>query len=167
MDRCPTCGGRRVTWSPARIIEAAQSWAETHGAPPSASQWYAAGPNHPNNATVFNVFGSWNAMIAAAGFEPRGVGGQRPVRWTREACESALFEWAFAHGRVPRARDWKVSGPDHPAEQTIRKVYGSWNAFVVAAGYEPKVKYRTVEGYARQAGAAARDRDERGRLVTA
>ena len=163
-DRCPTCGGRFVTWAPHRIIETAQKWAREHGEPPKQRDWSPAGPFHPAPRTVRDAFGSWNAMILAAGLDPRQRGGRNP-NWTREAAEQALLEWVFRHGRIPQKRDWKPAADGRPTADQVVLLYGSWNAFIVAAGYEPTRRYRTTEGYYRQAGAALRDRDELGRLA--
>ena len=40
-------------------------------------EWDRAGADHPCRATVSRVFGSWNAAIQAAGFQPRGPGQSR------------------------------------------------------------------------------------------
>lgn len=165
-DRCPTCGGRRVTWSPDRILDAAHEWAKVHGEPPKRRDWAtgARGPNYPGTRTVSDVFGSWNAMIEAAGFAPRQRGG-RDREWTRAAATQALFEWVFAHGRLPQKRDWRPSRPDRPSSDQMVLLFGSWNAFLASAGYEPLRKMRSLESYHRQAGAALRDRTKDGAFV--
>ena len=157
--RCPECGGVLATWHRAAILDACRAWVERHGEPPTGRKWARASAVNPANTTVREVFGSWNAMIEAAGFAPR-----QPVRsrvWSRAEVLHAFTVWAFEHGGdMPRYQDW---GPRRdlrfPPSESVVSLFGSWNAGVVAAGYEPRVKHRTVDAYRRQAGAVARHRD--------
>jgi hypothetical protein len=64
-------------WTPDTIVYAICLWHRKHQSPPVTSQWEHAGENHPSHQTVRRVFGSWNAGIAAAGFQPRPRG--RPL----------------------------------------------------------------------------------------
>lgn len=85
---------RRVKWSRAEILAAAQEWERKHGEPPRvcdwnpsihrrdarvllarAHRWLVCASRvddgvYPWPSTVQVVFGSWNAMIRAAGFAP-------------------------------------------------------------------------------------------------
>lgn len=87
-ERCARCAtAYRTFWTREKIVEAIQRWAATHdGVPPTAKRWnkgQARRFGHPEWAremeqfgapTVYSVqdlFGSWNAAIAAAGFSPR------------------------------------------------------------------------------------------------
>jgi hypothetical protein len=79
-------GMRHPTWTPERIIAAIQQWAREHdGEPPAKTQWSRRntrggvvpgkpGSTRPSPRHVARAFGSWNAAIAAAGFEPRTKG---------------------------------------------------------------------------------------------
>lgn len=154
-SRCPTCGGRYVTWTPVKIIEACQEWARRHdGVPPAAKDWNRSAPWHPSPTAVYRHFGSWNRMIAAAGFKPRVQGGQS--RCTREYAEAALFEWRFTHGRLPTMREWRLPAEGRPTCHQAVRLFGSWNAFLVACGYGPVKKYRSVHGYRSQAAAVTK-----------
>jgi DNA-binding CsgD family transcriptional regulator len=76
---CIKCAGEHyAVWTREAIIFAIQEWADEHGGiPPSAADWLRAhalsGPvpvvNH-----VLRRFGTWNAAIRAAGFEPHPTG---------------------------------------------------------------------------------------------
>lgn len=74
--RCPACAAdlRRI-WTPEAIILAIQDWAHEHNdEPPRAHpDWAKSGDCHPSVSYVQEIFGSWNAAIAAAGFEPTPV----------------------------------------------------------------------------------------------
>lgn len=100
-ERCLPCGAifngqQQTIWTRERIISLIQEWAAEHdGDPPATPDW---NPNlarrmndedrairfesrsyrWPWSTNVILVFGSWNAAIAAAGFQPRvanGAGG--------------------------------------------------------------------------------------------
>jgi hypothetical protein len=137
-------------WTPDRIIDAAQQWAAAHGRPPRSKDWRRAAPENPAYPTVIELFGRWNVMMVAAGFEAKRSG--TVVPWTREQALQALFEWRFAHGRLPRYEDWRCSSPHRPGAWQMQILFGSWNAAIVAGGYAPRVPRKTVLGYQRQAG---------------
>lgn len=78
----------RREWNRGEIIAAILYWNIKYGRPPSAADWNVAERrgNHearlarfydgwwPHVNTVRHHFGSWNAAIKAAGFEPLSVG---------------------------------------------------------------------------------------------
>lgn len=111
--RCPTCAaierGKDITiWTEERVISAIQDWNATYGEPPAIPDWnpYAARYELVDEArakrwerdrgrwpwftSVVYRFGSWNAAIRAAGFEPRvsGGGGGNTCRRRNVNCES-------------------------------------------------------------------------------
>jgi len=65
-----TVGAQQV-WSRAQIIECAREWAATHGRPPRTTDWQfacsGADDHRPATPTVYRLFGSWTAMVDAAG----------------------------------------------------------------------------------------------------
>lgn len=87
---CKECAPRaNRLWPKERIIKKIKEWAERYGEPPTSEDWnpslvrwrgghnataiserFSAG-EWPWAITVRTRFGSWNAGIAAAGFEPR------------------------------------------------------------------------------------------------
>jgi hypothetical protein len=58
-------------------IRGVQEWAEEYGRQPSASAW-ARARRRPHLWDINTLFGSWNALIEAAGFEP--VSGGKTVK---------------------------------------------------------------------------------------
>lgn len=92
---------RKTVWPADALITAIREWNALYGEPPAVLDW------NPNKArangyeeralrfedddrwpwftTVVHRFGSWNAGIRAAGFEPRvaGGGGNNVQRWPR------------------------------------------------------------------------------------
>ena len=47
-----------------------------------------------------------------------------------------LQAWAHEHGRPPTLEEWRRAGARHPSAATVRRLFGSWNAALVAAGFE-------------------------------
>lgn len=74
---------RPGSWSEPMIIEAIQAWAAEHGRAPLYKDWERAGPTWPASSAAAHRFGSWNAAIRAAGFEPRHHGFRRRPRPVR------------------------------------------------------------------------------------
>lgn len=77
---CVACApGYYKTWTPDAVALAIQEWADNNGGiPPSANDLFRAralgDETVPAVNTVINVFGSWNAGVIAAGFEPHAIG---------------------------------------------------------------------------------------------
>lgn len=144
--RCPTCGGRTV-WPRDRIIKAAQEFAALNGdEPPAAADWRASTWQHPSDSIVRKVFGTWNAMIAAAGFQPRRPGAPR-AKWSREQVAYLITVWRFEHGELPSYKDWCRAAPGRPTSSQLQRMYGSFNAAIVHAGYEPFNRRRSDVSY--------------------
>lgn len=72
--RCIGCSWRHQRensrWTQEAIVAALRRWNDEHGQPPTATQWIAGGEWWPTRTTVRGRWGTWNAAIAAAGFEP-------------------------------------------------------------------------------------------------
>lgn len=96
----------RTKWTRDLIVVRIREWAELHGEPPSVLDWSpydARRVNDESRATRFeraagywpwfmsvvDRFGSWNAGIVAAGFEPRAVGGTRENQRRRRNVRAA------------------------------------------------------------------------------
>lgn len=108
--RCTRCNGVFVgeanrIWTRESILAAVRKWAVMYGSPPAMPDWDAwfarnmlhdedrarrsheVGSHWPSVTTVVRAFGTWNAAIAAAGFEPRaphGGGNQQRKRSVSE-----------------------------------------------------------------------------------
>jgi DNA-binding XRE family transcriptional regulator len=76
-------------------------------------------------------------------------------RWNKEACISKAWAWAEKFGDPPAAINWNPAGlkqrgrehlleawasDDWPSLATVQRLFGSWNAFMAAAGYTPRLK---------------------------
>lgn len=95
--RCAHCngvkqGGQNLRWASEALTAAIREWVSEYGEPPAISDWSPiaarslndeararrfedAGGRWPWFTLVVRRFGSWNAGIRAAGFEPRVSGG--------------------------------------------------------------------------------------------
>lgn len=156
--RCPLCGGRKITWTPRTCLAAVSAWVAEYGKPPTADGWRLATPHTPSSTTVLRVFGSWNAMIMQAGFEPRHRGqwkkGQR--MFSREQILSAIYLFRYENGRLPLYSDWDHAVEGRPTSHQVVRVFGSWNSAIVAAGYTPNRPRRSPEGYRNLTGSVTR-----------
>ena len=133
--RCPCCGAKVQTWPAWKIVEAARAWHEKYGRSPRANEWNNGTPEHPTKATVWHMFGSWNRMLQAARLPKNKPGSQ--ATWTKETVRAAYLDWLFTHNRWPTQREWRQGTPTHPAESTVRELFGSWKAGMEFAGYAP------------------------------
>lgn len=135
---CPHCGRQKPQWTPEAIVKAARRWWQEYQRSPRSTEWEHAKTYYPTRATVMSVFESWNAMLRTA---------KLPIvqrkQWTQEDCIQALFEDTFRRGRVPLQSEWNYTDREHdrPTNYTIRNHFGTWNTFLVAAGYQPTKKW--------------------------
>lgn len=129
---CPECGQRLPPWTPQQILKACVDWYVEHGEQPAANDWRKASYKHPTNATVIRLFGSWNAMIEAAGFKPRSNSDRT---WTEDQVIAVMLDFLFAHNRWPTSAEWWRAEPGRPCTVTISKLFGSWENAKRATGY--------------------------------
>lgn len=163
MKRCPHCGGKPATWSTEKVLDAARAYHARYRVAPTAEAWRRSSPKNPASTTVRALFGTWNEMIRQAGFKPRPAHAPPPETvWSRDQVTQLIYLFRFTHGRLPSWRDWKTADPYRPTSNQVTRLFGSWNAAMVAAGYEHEARGsggRTRAGYQRQAGAATRLRE--------
>lgn len=146
-ERCPTCG-HRTTWTKPAIFSALHTWVKEHGEPPTVAQWLASSPFTPNSKTCQRMFGSWNNMMREAGLTTRSRGrNKRVVQFTRKQIVAVIFEFRFAHGRLPMYEDWIHPAEGRPTAGQVERAFGSWNSAIVAAGYAPRKPRRSDDGY--------------------
>lgn len=77
-----------------------------------------------------SVFGSWNEALQTAGLELNKKQG-----YTREELLDEIHRIADVTGRTPREIDLSEHG--EITKRPFSRVFGSWNAALEAAGYEP------------------------------
>lgn len=116
--RCVRCsaiknGQNRKRWTRAAIIQAMQDWANRYGEPPAGADWNSTQARYelrdesravryecesaagrcPHVSSVVRAFGSWNAALAEAGFEPRAPhGGHGNAQRRRTASTTKLAQ---------------------------------------------------------------------------
>ncbi|CAB4173873.1 hypothetical protein UFOVP1186_10 [uncultured Caudovirales phage] len=153
-DRCPTCGSRYAQWTPEKLKAAAVEWFNKTGRPPTADDWARATVRNPTRRTVYSHFASWPVFIRECGMTPLSD----RVEWTREMVVDAMFRWRYLHGELPRSGEWNTRGlaDGFPARSTVRRLFGSWNAGIVAAGYMPRRSLRSAQGYRAVASATSK-----------
>ena len=97
------------------------------------------------------------------------VAGEAKTRWTRQALLLAIRAWARQYGEPPATPDWNPTRAarlhdegricrfregDWPHSESVVREFGSWNAGILAAGFEPRAPHGG-------AGNAARRRNQR------
>jgi hypothetical protein len=55
--------------------------------------------------------------------------------WTRDQIVAAIQAWAERTGQPPTANEWRQQRPSRPTTRRVIRVFGSWNAAIVAAGF--------------------------------
>ena len=134
---------RQRRWSPPEVLDAARDWAHTHGRPPRLDEWrhVASDGSHPSTTPVLNAFGTWNAMLQAAGLAVTHR------TWTRRQILDALRGWIATHGHAPTMNDWRRAEPPNlfPTTACVADHFGSWNAMLAAADVAPNRRYWTRE----------------------
>lgn len=126
----------RRSWSREQIVTVLREETNRLGHVPRKHDWERSTTNHPNQQIVRMVFGTWNAAVAAATLPPNRPGPPPGVvgSWSREQIITALREETNRRGHVPRGRGWKRVDRHHPSLDTVRRVFGTWNAALAAAG---------------------------------
>lgn len=87
MAATATATAGRRTWTDELVLDALQRWCRDHAGAPRAVDWRKAAPGRPQVKVVIEMFGSWNAGLAAAGLEVRRPG--RPAAdVSLEVCDA-------------------------------------------------------------------------------
>lgn len=94
--------------------------------PPSAIDMREEGQY--SDVTYQNRFGSWEAALEAAGFEPTGM------IYSEEKLLADLREMGQELGRPPSSGEMRTEGP-HSAK-TYQRRFGSWAGALDAAGFD-------------------------------
>lgn len=71
-------------------------------------------------------------------------------RWDRETIIYAIELWHRRYLRTPTKNEWMNAGTDHPCHQTVRRVFGTWNAGIRAAGFAPRPRGRQKTQWSRR-----------------
>lgn len=58
--------------------------------------------------------------------------------WTPPKIVAAITAWREAHGRAPRAIDFRRASLATPSSTTVAHVFGSWRKGLAAAGLRPQ-----------------------------
>jgi hypothetical protein len=111
-----------------------RSLADVVGHAPTMREWDEAGAC-PTGRRLVKRFGSWRAVLQAAGLTAPARPGHRQ-RYSREHCIEALQIVARRLGRAPTLELWGRIGA-RPTAPTIIHRCGSWTAALKAAGLSP------------------------------
>jgi hypothetical protein len=123
-------------WDKPEIIGALQAFADRHGRSPTWVDWAHAGPNHPQERTLYRHFKTWNHALRAARLQT--VAAPVHYAWNHDEMTGALQAWTRKHGQPPTSTQWARAAPEHPSADTIRAHFGPWNQALEAAGLTPQ-----------------------------
>jgi hypothetical protein len=135
-------------WEPSRARDRGQAW---------RIERYESG-DWPSTRTVRHHFGTMSAAVTAAGLSPRRrpSRARRPLR-SADAVLEAIRAWVERYGETPGMADWDPSRAreigqswrverfyegDWPSVATVRRHFGTLNAAVERAGFEPRPRGR-------------------------
>jgi hypothetical protein len=141
--RCCHCGRQKPHWTAGRVLEAFREFHAEHGRAPFRREWDKATISTPAAETVREMFGTWTAAVRAAGLEPP-LASNTLRSWTRDEVIAAIFNWRYDTGDLPRSHEWAVQTCWRPSEKQVRRLFGSWNAAIEAAGYTPRRRFTTA-----------------------
>lgn len=136
----------RVAWNPEMVIEAIRK-RKADGLP--INYQAVVQTDEKLTGAARRHFGSWNAALEAAGFDPAEIkkqarnGPHKPYGfWTKEDVIESIRR-AAAEGQDLSAHRMQKWNPSLVA--TAQRLFGSWGAALVAAGYSPDLVRRTGE----------------------
>jgi hypothetical protein len=79
------------------------------------------------------------------------TGPRTGFRWTHETIVYAITLWHRKHSRTPLTSEWDQAGENHPSRQTVARVFGSWNAAMIAAGFTARPRGRQPRSLRKEA----------------
>ncbi len=162
-----TSGSRRYT--PEQILNAIRRCTELYGSPPPGGDWepsrarrrgqlerarrFEAG-DWPSTRVVRRAFGTFNAAVLAAGYEPRPAPTRiRSALVDRTEILRAIQAWTSRYGDPPTMADWdtyrarrlgqtwrisRYSAGDWPSLRTVCAHFGNLSNAIRAAGLDPR-----------------------------
>jgi hypothetical protein len=137
IERCDDCARkRRRKIGMKYIVDSINEWADLFGVPPTAADWNlhmarnagqewkvarheSTGRPWPDVSTVQKLYGSWNAAIEAAGWEPRPPGLYGRDGELDEVCEEIAEQYRSGVSAYALARQYGLS--ETGAAYRIRK----------------------------------------------
>jgi hypothetical protein len=124
----------REKWTEETVIRAIRD-VSSSGKVPTSEALKREGKSRIVRQAV-KVFGSWNKAVLAAGFTPIN---QHARKWTEETVIKAIRD-VSSSGKAPTSEVLKREGKGRIVQAAV-KVFGSWNAAILAAGFTPINQY--------------------------
>jgi hypothetical protein len=129
------CTRRVPTWTPDRVVRALrQMHRDGHAIN------HAAVRCHSLSRAAVKLFGSWDAALREAGLDPAGIRRRRQL-WTDEGIIADLRQ-KHRCGEPLNAKDVQPRSIFRAA----RRLFGSWDAALTAAGLDPSTIRRDRQG---------------------
>jgi hypothetical protein len=89
-------------------------------------------------SSIQKHFETWTNFLEVNGIKPINT----KTFWTKETALKSLYDFISLHHRLPTAIDFNIKTTfPKPCTKTIQNLFGSWNKFIIEAGYSPKTGY--------------------------
>jgi hypothetical protein len=176
-DASKPSSGRAPRFSKEDIVASVRAWTAHYGTPPTTRDWEPsrarAANQHwrarrfekgdwPSAPMVRRQFGTFNAAIEAAGFEPNGPPPRQKAHLSgADQVLAAIVEWTRRYGAPPTQTDWdaararrtgqawriaRYQDGDWPSFNTVRRHFGSLNRAILEAGLRPREPGHRAKG---------------------
>jgi hypothetical protein len=109
------------TWSRDDILRALSAWIAANNTPPTMADWNRPIRHRlfPTPGCVADCFGSWNAMLIAAGVKPNRR------YWTPQDIVAVCAAFEDLHGRQVRAEELNSPGNGLPSVGAVKRHIGN------------------------------------------
>jgi hypothetical protein len=116
------------TWTRDQIMHALSAWITTHGRTPTMADWNTPAPDRsvPTAGCVADHFGSWNAMLIAAGHQPTRR------YWNAPDIIAACVAFEQHHGHRLRIDDLRHAANQLPSLGAVRRHIGTHGDLLAA-----------------------------------
>jgi hypothetical protein len=117
------------SWTKETIIESLKSYYSIYGKSPTSKSIKKSNGQFPSINTATDFFGSWNNALMAANLPINTLHGFH----TKNSIIESILDYIATTGEIPGNRDLSIS-------TTASTLFGSWNAAIEAAGFEPNIQ---------------------------
>lgn len=116
-------------WDKKRILEALKDYYSLYGKSPTSKSVKYSNGKYPTISAVTSHFGSWNSALIEANLPINNLHDFN----TKNSIIDVILDYVADTGEIPGKRDLSIA-------TTAAKLFGSWNAAIEAAGFEPNIQ---------------------------
>lgn len=134
MKQCPYCSKDFETWKSAR--------GHTSSCTKNTGEYYIhqeLGPIH--HTKILEYQGVFKLNDSLKLFRKRGFDiPNREYIYSKQEVIGAIQAFAKEHGRIPQYRDFGPDDHRYPSTGPVKRLFGTWNKAIAAAGFEPNIQ---------------------------